>query len=323
MVKAAPLEAGVRPVDARGGSTIRVVSMQTGLPMETLRAWERRYGFPTPERRPGSNRRLYSPSDVERLLVIRRALERGYRVGDVIGKSAPDLEALVVPALSPARAPTTADATATVEALVELLARDRISLLENELRRAAAALGPRRFVVELAHPFAVRVGEAWAEGRLLVRHEHLATECLVTQLRNMLATYQDIQARPLVILATLPGETHTLALQMVALFVVVAGVKARLLGGPTPAQEILEAARVLKADVVGLTVTPASDRKEARKAIRSLRRALPSKVPIWLGGGGAEALRVDDESTRVVATWSSLDLAISEWRRTPRKGASW
>jgi DNA-binding transcriptional MerR regulator len=303
MVKAAPLEAGVRPVDARGGSTIRVVSMQTGLPMETLRAWERRYGFPTPERRRGSNRRLYSPSDVERLLVIRRALERGYRVGDVIGKSAPDLEALVVPALSPARAPTTADATATVEALVELLARDRISLLENELRRAAAALGPRRFVVELAHPFAVRVGEAWAEGRLLVRHEHLATECLVTQLRNMLATYQDIQARPLVILATLPGETHTLALQMVALFVVVAGVKARLLGG--------------------LTVTPASDRKEARKAIRSLRRALPSKVPIWLGGGGAEALRVDDESTRVVATWSSLDLAISEWRRTPRKGASW
>jgi DNA-binding transcriptional MerR regulator/methylmalonyl-CoA mutase cobalamin-binding subunit len=300
MVKAAPLKAGVRPVDARGGSTIRVVSMQTGLPMETLRAWERRYGFPTPERRPGSNRRLYSPSDVERLLVIRRALERGYRVGDVIGKSAPDLEALV-----------------------DLLARDRISLLENELRRAAAALGPRRFVVELAHPFAVRVGEAWAEGRLLVRHEHLATECLVTQLRNMLATYQDIEARPLVILATLPGETHTLALQMVALFVVVAGVKARLLGGPTPAQEILEAARVLKADVVGLTVTPASDRKEARKAIRSLRRALPAKVPIWLGGGGAEALRVEDESTRVVASWSSLDVAISEWRRAPRKGASW
>ncbi len=321
MVKARPPKADAERVDARG-STIRVVSMQTGLSMETLRAWERRYGFPTPERRPDSNRRLYSPADIERLLVIRRALERGYRVGDVIGKSAPDLEALVVAAPEPVRG-ATPNATATVETLIELLAHDRISLLENELRRAAAALGPRRFVAELAHPFAVRVGQAWAEGQLSVRHEHLATECLVTQLRNMLATYQDIEARPLVVLATLPGEAHTLALQMVALYVVVGGVKARLLGGPTPAKEILEAARVLEADVVGLTVTPASDRKEARKAVRSMRRALPPKVPIWLGGGGAGALRVDDKATRVIPSWSSLDDAVAEWRRAPRRGASW
>ena len=56
------------------GETIRVVAKRTGLGMDTLRAWERRYGFPKPERRPGSNRRIYSPAAVERLASLLVAL---------------------------------------------------------------------------------------------------------------------------------------------------------------------------------------------------------------------------------------------------------
>jgi len=286
--------------------------------METLRAWERRYGFPQPQRRAGSNRRLYSAADVERLVSIQRALARGYRVGDVIGKSDGALAALAE--VTPRGAPS--EPATDVEALLGLLGRDQVPELESQLRRAAVALGPRRFITDFAHPFAVSIGQAWADGRLSVRHEHVATECLVTQIRQMLASYQDIEARPLVLLATLPGEPHTLALQMVALFLVVVGAKPRLLGGSTPAGEIVACARGLGADVVGLTITPSSNRAESRRAIRSLRRHLPPDVPVWLGGGGAAALGLDDEGTRVVTSWSAIEEAVAAFRDRPRSGSA-
>ena len=84
-------------------SSIRVVSEVTGIPLETLRAWERRYGFPKPRRREDSNRRLYSAEDVERLTWVARALERGYRPGDVIEKAPAEIQALLGEAVAGGR----------------------------------------------------------------------------------------------------------------------------------------------------------------------------------------------------------------------------
>jgi DNA-binding transcriptional MerR regulator len=43
---------------------LKAVIQQTGLKPDTLRAWERRYGLPSPHRSSGGHR-LYSPHDVE------------------------------------------------------------------------------------------------------------------------------------------------------------------------------------------------------------------------------------------------------------------
>jgi DNA-binding transcriptional MerR regulator/methylmalonyl-CoA mutase cobalamin-binding subunit len=276
--------------------------------MDTLRAWERRYGFPKPERRPGSNRRLYSAADVERLVLVARALEAGYRVGDVIGKTQAELDALA----NPRRASATPERSRAfdVTRLVDLLAREDVKELEAELRHAAATLGAKRFVTELAHPFTVAVGSAWAAGRLAVRHEHLATECLTTQIRQLLSSYQDLDVRPLVLLATLPGEQHTLALQMVALYLAVSGAKPRLLGAETPALQLVDAARALDADVVGITITPSANRRLARDGIAVLERKLPEHVEVWVGGSGEAGLSFRSGRVRVVPTWSDLDAVL-------------
>ncbi len=297
------------------GSTIRVVSIRTGLPMETLRAWERRYGFPKPERRAGSNRRLYATADVERLMAIARTIERGYRVGDVVHMPPGELAALTV-----SHALKAEPATLDVGVLIERLRVDDVVGVEDGLRHAAATLGARRFVTEVAHPFAVGVGDAWAEGRLEVRHEHIATECLTTQLRHMLTAYQDVTARPSVLLATLPGEPHTLALQMVALYLAISGAKPRLLGASTPPEQLARAATSLRADVVGITVTPVSDRKETRAAVRTLAKLLPQGVPVWVGGGAASSLGVDREGVRLFASWESIDEALESWRENVGRG---
>jgi MerR family transcriptional regulator, light-induced transcriptional regulator len=48
----------------------------TGLGEATLRAWERRYGFPQPQREPSGHRR-YAPAEVARLLRVIAERERG------------------------------------------------------------------------------------------------------------------------------------------------------------------------------------------------------------------------------------------------------
>lgn len=292
-----------------GGSTIRVVATRTGLPMDTLRAWERRYGFPAPMRREGSNRRLYADADVVKLVAIARAIDRGYRVGDVVDKSLAELSTLVA---APQGTPSAE--MPNVEALVHLLERDDVIALETELRRLGAGLGARRFVTDVAHPLAVAVGAAWEAGRLAVRHEHVATECLTTQLRTMLAGYQDLDVRPRVLLATLPGEPHTLALDMVALYLAVSGAKPRLAGASTPVGEIVDGVAAFRSDVVGVTVGPTAERSAMRRELKLLCRSLPPHVPLWLGGGGAEALGLDGHAASVVTTWSAVDAAIAAWR---------
>src|SRR5512141_2226556 len=53
---------------------LKVVLKETGLPADTLRAWERRYGLPVPQRTPGGHR-LYSERDIHTIkwLMARQA----------------------------------------------------------------------------------------------------------------------------------------------------------------------------------------------------------------------------------------------------------
>ncbi len=316
VVKATPPRQSGEPSGAAvSGDTILVVSKKTGFGMETLRAWERRHGFPKPERRPGSNRRLYSQADIDRLLAMRRAMQGGYRVGDLVGKTLAELELL---ASSPG---ATAGATAArvaaqidVESLLAMLARDADRELDEALRSAAVLLGPRRFVTDVAHPFAIAVGQAWADGRISIRHEHLATECLTTRLRDVLADHQHLEGGPVVLLTTLPGEPHTLGLQMVAVYLAVKGTRARLLGASTPVTEIAQAAQSLGASAVGLTVTPTTDRKDTRKALRALRAALPERTALWVGGSSAREVCVPGPGVSLVTTWDDLDAARPDVR---------
>src|SRR5512144_964663 len=90
--------------------SIGALSRATGIPVETLRTWESRYGFPVPERRP-SGHRVYALSTVPRLRRIAEALARGHRAGQVVPASDANLRRLLA-AAPPAPAASPADFSA-------------------------------------------------------------------------------------------------------------------------------------------------------------------------------------------------------------------
>ena len=300
-----PTSADAEPHAAR--YSIRVTSRLTSIELDTLRMWERRYGFPRPERTSGGSR-TYSEADVEALRLIKRALEQGYRPGEIVGKPLEELTQLVqVASQAPSRGGGVSPTTATI---LGALGRDEVAVVRAQLRQAAVMLGPKRFLADVAHPLCVRVGELWAEGKLEVRHEHLLSECLSAQLRVLMSAYEERPGAPRVLLSTLPDERHGLGLAMAEVYLAASQVTPVFLGVDTPPEQIVKAARGHAVDAVGLLVTEASDLKATKSHIRWMLRELPRRARIWVGGAGGPRLEIDDEAVRIVATWGEMDEAI-------------
>lgn len=285
----------------------------TGVSADQLRVWERRYGFPTPRRNAAGNR-VYSDEQVERLTLIRRALSAGYRARDAILTPAEDLRRrLARPGAEPNQGPVSP--VEETERVIALLKKDDLPGLRVELRRAAAERGHTDFVREFAGQLVRRVGEGWASGELQVRHEHLLSHALSSQLRVLLAPYEDTQVWPRIVLATFPNEQHGLGLDMVALFLAARGAKPRILGVDTPAEQIAEAALAFDAQAVGVSISLAADAAETRHHTGVLLASLPAATRVWIGGDHELEFVSDDPRVVRIRAWSQLEEELEGIRR--------
>jgi DNA-binding transcriptional MerR regulator len=289
--------------------SIRVASRLTGISCDTLRMWERRYGYPKP-RRNASGVRLYSDKDIERLLLVARALHAGYRAREAIRLPAADLRSRLA-ASAEARLESTEETSLTAAVLSSLLADDA-DALRADLQRAVAVLGPEGFVRQLCAPLLREVGDAWASGRLEPRQEHLLATALSAQLRALLFAYDHVATGPVVVLATLPGEAHGLGLDMVALFCALRGARPRLLGVELPAQQIVRAAHALDAKAVGISLSGSIQLEAVKNEIVWIVNELVPPTLLWLGGAGADRLKVRHPRLRIAAEWDQLDQALAE-----------
>jgi len=297
---------------------IRTVSRLTGLSADTLRVWERRYGFPKPVRG-ASGVRLFTDDDLRRLTLVVRALRWGYRPGEVVHKSASEIENLLS---RPLYAQADADAEAPhVRTILAALKQDDLQAVTNGLRSAAANFGVKAFVIRVASPLLERVGEAWQRGELQVRHEHFLSEILTSRVRQLVAEFDGHASGPVVLLTTLPGEQHTLGLQLALLYLAVEGAVPRLLGAETPLPEIAAAAHAVNARVVGVSMSQSSSASEGLRHARWLLPRLPVDTELWLGGSVARSIQSPHPRIRTVVDWPHLERELQRLRETPDESA--
>ena len=87
--------------------SIGAVSRAVGIPVGTLRNWERRYGVPAPERTDGGHR-LYGPETVGFLEMVNVAMRHGHRPAQLLRLSPEEISAIV--AIDAKAGPADADA---------------------------------------------------------------------------------------------------------------------------------------------------------------------------------------------------------------------
>jgi methanogenic corrinoid protein MtbC1 len=314
--------------------SIAAVERETGLGKDTLRAWERRYGFPVPER-DASGIRGYPRALVERLRLIRRALLAGQRPGRLLALPDAELDALLAaiaeaPAASSGAAAEPAPDAAGAASGTDPGARGPLQLAEcvaalraggaeglrHWLTRSLARLGLSTFVTDGLAPLTIAIGQAWLGGNIAVYEEHLYSEAVQSVLRSGLLPFQaGLEASaPRVLLTTVPGEEHGLGLLMAEALMTLEACRCLPLGVQTPIADIVAACLAHRVDVVALSFSESLPASQAVAALVDLRSRLPARVAIWAGGGAPVLRNHRFAGVQVIQRLADIAGAVAAWR---------
>lgn len=296
--------------------SIAAVERDTGLSKDTLRVWERRYGFPTPAR-DSIGERAYTLEQVEKLRIIKRLMDAGHRPGRIVPLDLDQLQQLTESTVDqPMRNVEAVLGSADLRAHLDLIRAHDPSALRGELTRLLSRVGVSRFVTEAVGPLNAAVGDAWMRGQLEIHEEHLYTESMQVVVRQAIASIPEPApaARPRVLLTTFPGEPHGLGLLMSEAMLALDGCRCISLGVETPLWDIVLAAKAHRADIVALSFTGCMIPNQIVDGLTELRSKLPVEVSVWAGGGAPVIQRRRVQGVEVFATLDEVPSALRRWR---------
>ena len=273
------------PLD-RGSPTqsqIAVVSSLLGIPVPTIRSWERRYGFPAPARTQGKHRR-YSVEEIDQLRKVRDEITRGHTASDAVE---------IVRAETLGGRPHTEPFDRFLRSAMRL---DPAGLREA-LTESADTIGVEVTIRDVALPAMREMGSRWKAGVCDTDHEHLATEAVRVWLaRQSAMAPPPFQPFPLV-LACGPKDLHTIGLEAFGVVLARRGWSIRTMGPLTPVDSLVAAVRAAEARAAIVTSQRSVTRRAAVEAIEAVE-ALPGVKAFYAGAAfGPSAARKDVPGT--------------------------
>lgn len=253
--------------------TVNEVEARTKVPASTLRQWERRYGFPKPERS-ASGYRLYRDADISNIERMKRHIAAGL--------SASRAAELVCPPLS---------AETGVSGSLEGLHRELLgALLEFDEARADRVFSQAHSFHSVEDVLSVlaertmrEVGTMWHEGRIPVTTEHFASAYVQGRLRGLMGAVPNAAEGAVVIVACAPLETHELGALTLAVLMRRAGFHVVYLGADTPVKDLRDLALTLRPAgvMISASVMPPVE------ALLEGRAHLVGIAPVLAFGGAA------------------------------------
>ncbi|HEX4486118.1 MAG TPA: B12-binding domain-containing protein, partial [Terriglobales bacterium] len=253
----------------------------TGISLDTLRAWERRHRVVTPKRSPRG--RVYTEKQVRRLILLRRAVDHGYAIGQVATSEDQSLENILE---SVGGAANTASSVpdATISPVLQAMESYDYAKAERELNRLATAIAsPRELVHQVALPLMRVAGERLHEGRYSIAQEHMISSILTGLLASFIRVHAASQPPAKVLFATTCNERHGFPNLAAAMLTAAGGLGVIHLGTDLPADEIVMAARKSGADAVLLSLSTTADDATLNE-LRQIARKTPRSVALWIGG---------------------------------------
>ncbi len=264
---------------------MKSVSLRTGLTAHTVRVWERRYRAVQPARS-GTQRRLFSDDDVQRLFLLASLTASGHTISNIARLSDSELTRLLNKGMPTLPDVASKDSQRTMEALMQAVRTWDNASLEALLDSAAVKLGHSGLLERVLVPLLYRIGEEWHNGLLTAAQEHGASAAI----RDYLALSSDAMATPSsaprIIMTTPAGQLHELGAAIAASLARRAGWNVSYLGPSLPAAEIAGAAISVNARAVGLSIVYPADDAALPLELARLRHLLPG-VLIVVGGQAA------------------------------------
>lgn len=240
--------------EIENGMTVSAVSILLGVPVPTIRSWERRYGFPRPGRTHGAHRR-YSYRDIDQLRAVR----------DEIASGASASEAVAV-----VRDRIAGDGEGdAVRAIVEAGLNFDTATIRARLEGAVLERGLDGAIENVALPVLREIGTRWQAGSCDVSQEHVSSQEIRAWLTSRLGAGSPVHDAPVVVLTCGPQDLHTIGLEAFYVMLTRRGLSCRLLGAQTPVPSLITALSSTKATGVVLTSHLSINRRAAVAALRA------------------------------------------------------
>jgi len=286
---------------------IKTVSEMTGIPRNTLIAWERRHGI-LASGRLANGYRLYSDEDVGFLRRLKAAVAGGTAISQAL--AALKLEAPAAAASPVGAAPVVAasDLNAVCDSLfTALMAFDRFAA--ERVVGSLAHVSYATVIDEVYVPLLRRVGVEWDAGNVTVAQERFASMFVREQLVAMLLRLGSRAPRGLhVACVTFPGDQHELAVLTFTVHLVLRGCRVTYLGADVPQVDLIDFIDRTRPDCLCVSVIMTVQENALVRFARAVRRAAPPAMRIIIGGSGLPPDRRSVRGVELVDSWRTLVL---------------
>ena len=241
---------------------LKVVLKETGIAADTLRAWERRYGLPMPQRSAGGHR-LYSQSDIETIKWLMRRQEEGLSISRAVDlwneqiNSGTDPLAGLGPSTLASTMPVQYQAPdTTLDSLRANWIRACLAFSESDaeqtLNQAFSMFPVEAVCLELLQRGMSEIGEYWYENRANVQQEHFASALALRRLDALLSASPMPTRNQTVLVGCPPNEWHTFTPLLLALLLRRRGLKVIYLGANVPAEQFSKTVKDIQSNLVVL-----------------------------------------------------------------------
>jgi MerR family transcriptional regulator, light-induced transcriptional regulator len=242
---------------------LKVVLKETGLTADTLRAWERRYGLPVPQRSAGGHR-LYSQRDIETIKWLMKRQTEGLSISravdmwnEQLASGADPLAGLVSSTFAPASTiPAQYASDTTLESLrakwIEACLNFSESSAEQILNQAFSIFPVEAVCTEVLQRGMSEIGNLWYENRASVQQEHFAAGLAMRRLDALLSASPAPTRNLTLIVGCPPDEWHAFTPLLLSLFLRRRGLNVIYLGANVPAEQFSKTVKRIKADLVVL-----------------------------------------------------------------------
>jgi len=272
---------------------LKVVLKETGITADTLRAWERRYGLPMPQRTEGGHR-LYSERDIHTIKWLMARQAEGLSISRAVdlwneqtASGSDPLAGLANPGLTTVQ--TTSVAFVPMETTLDTLRSRWVeacmnfneTAAEQTLNQAFSMFPVEAVCVDVLQKGMSELGGLWYENRASVQQEHFASGLAMRRLDALLIA-SPAPSRPFTVLVGCPaGEWHTLTPLLLSLFLRRLGINVIYLGANVPTTRFEETVKAVRANLVILvsqTLTSAASLQETATALTA------RKIKVAYGG---------------------------------------
>lgn len=279
----------------------------TGLSPELIRAWERRYGFPTPVRTVGGHRR-YSREQAETLHRAALLIRSGFRAREAISRARQ---------VGGTAVPNSLTVEQSAESLAGQLVAGSPADALSQLRTTEHALGFERTLEERVLPALRLVGRGWETGALSVAQEHTATGIVISWLGSVRSELRAARRPVQVLIATPPGEHHAVPVWAMELLLTRRRVGALALGSDVPIEALVRELRARRPYALVLSVARADSVQMLKKAVAI---AAEAGVRVFAGGPGLPTHLPGLEILPATLTAAADRVAAFQAEQAPRGG---